>query len=682
MRLKLSLPKVIPTPTEMPDKRGKLWVTLIASIALFAHFFIGDIIIGIFACSLLFIKIRIIQTNKNNPPKWVMLLLLGSCIVLVLIQYGGWSGYKAGISFLATLLALKLLESKDLRDYFVACLLMYFLAAGSFLFSTSPLAIIAVIIFSIGITSAMFILASPNAFTPQDSIKHAWWMMLKAIPLAILLFFFFPRIQVDFGFLPGQDEAQSQGIDNELSINDFANRSFSDELAFRVEFEGDKPNTIDLYWRNKTMVKEENFRWKTDEIAALQPKITANIKKAKSDTFKYKILQQASKDKYLTTLDYANYVEQGKLLSDFSALKNPNIKGTFSYQAHSSTVAIQNTESLANRQRYLKTTSKISDRTLELLTSWQQRTTNKQQLVNMVLNYFQQQPFYYSLLPPNLGNDPVDEFLFETRTGYCEHYASVFTLLMRWLDIPARIVVGFQGGEWNEQGNYYAVRYSNAHAWSEVWLTGKGWVRIDPTAMISPERIQFGMNALRALWDENQLRENITGRALSDLLEPKGIDQVLQNLKQTFGNISYQWNKWVVNYNLKAQKNLLRSLGLNTKHYLRDLVIIMLLSTGLLIAFYFWRLLPKQKKIDETEKLYKQFCSILAEQNFNKGVSEGAYSFAKRAAVHFPQSATDIQRITQYYIKQRYGKSPQDIDTYKQLIKEFKRNKHHLNQQT
>lgn len=680
MRLKFSLPKVTPAPSQPPSKTAKLWVITIACTALAAHFLVADIIVGLFATCVLFIKTRIVQLNKKNPPRWAMLLLLGSCIMLVIIQYGGWSGYRSGISFLVALLALKLLESANLRDYFVACLLMYFLAAGSFLFSTSPFAIIVVILFCIGITSAMFILTSPNAFENKEAIKQAGWMMVKAIPLAALLFFFFPRIQADFGFLPGQDETQSDGIGNELSAGDFSNRSFSNELAFRVEFDGEKPDTANLYWRNKTMVAENNFRWQVDKETQNTQRTISDDNSSDLAVFRYQILQEASKDKYLSVLDYVGHAEQGKLLADFSVLKNSKIEGAFSYNAWSSNPAIQNTKKLENRAYYLQSNTKPSKRINNLINSWRQQTSNKQQLVDLVLNYFNQQPFKYSLLPPALGrSNQVDEFLFETKTGYCEHYASVFTLLMRWMDIPSRIVVGFQGGEWNDKGNYYVIRYSDAHAWSEVWLEGKGWVRADPTAMIAPERIEFGMEALFALWDDNQLQTNITGRALSDLLQPKGVNKSIQSLQQTLANISYQWNKWIVNYNLETQKALLQSIGLNTKYYLRNLILIMLISCSLLIAFYFWRLMPKQKALDETEKLYQQFCTILAEKGLNKNTSEGAYSFAKRAAQHFPQSAADIQRITQYYINQRYEKYPKAIDDYKQLVNEFARNKHQLN---
>jgi len=228
---------------------------------------------------------------------------------------------------------------------------------------------------------------------------------------------------------------------------------------------------------------------------------------------------------------------------------------------------------------------------------------------------------------------------------------------MRWSGIPARVVVGYQGGTLNKSGNYMEVRYSDAHAWSEVWLNGQ-WQRVDPTAAISPDRIEFGMDALTELWDGIGFN-NTTGRALSDILNPTGSARFFRQVKDSWSNLSYQWNKWVVNYDQDKQESLLKRLGLDHKNSLFTLIIIILIGVSGFMLFYFWQLIPKKIPLE---------------------AGDTPEDFRLKACKKFPNSENEINKIIELYQSLRYGNPKNDktkkMQQFKQLVKQFKLNPH------
>jgi len=315
---------------------------------------------------------------------------------------------------------------------------------------------------------------------------------------------------------------------------------------------------------------------------------------------------------------------------------------------------------------------------LALLAKFREQAQSERELVQLVFDYFAQDPFSYSLLPPGLNEfDPIDDFIFNTRTGYCEHYASAFTIMMRWLRIPSRVVAGYQGGKVIRSGNnaFLEVRYADAHAWSEVWLDDR-WHRVDPTAAISPERIEFGMDALMELWESGELGGNDISYALSNYLNPTGMSRVLNQLQNTWSNFSYQWNKWIVNYDFKAQQELLSQLGFENKNSIVTLVTLMFGGAGFLLIFYFWRLIPRSIKRSEAQANYLKFVAKFKKYGVEKHIAESPSEFAARAQKKFPQQSNDINNITRQYHRIRYGRSSternQQITDFKDAVKAFK----------
>ena len=361
---------------------------------------------------------------------------------------------------------------------------------------------------------------------------------------------------------------------------------------------------------------------------------------------------------------------RGRIKADFS-IWHETQTGSFSYQG-GSTVGSRIAETLPlNTQKILQTTSLPSARTQALLAQWKQQTSDPIKLAQTVLDHFTNNEFYYSLYPSGLGDNPIDEFLFNSKTGYCEHYASVFTTLMRWLGIPARVVVGYQGGLANQSGQYLEIRYSDAHAWSEI-LVDQTWVRVDPTAAISPERIEFGMDAFMSLWDSAGLSGLSGGTALSNYLNPTGMNRYYRLLRDNWNNLGYQWKKWVIDYDANTQEELLAKLGLEGKQRYGTLVLIMFVSIGVILLFYFWRMLPRRIKRDEAQRYYLKFVDRFKRADVIKNSADTPNEFAEKAITKFPQHQEQIFELTNAYVQLRYGKSSFDLNKFKQLVKQFR----------
>ncbi|NND81633.1 MAG: DUF3488 domain-containing transglutaminase family protein [Gammaproteobacteria bacterium] len=665
-------PMPTPPPPHKLSRAILLQIAALVLIAMLTHFLIALPSVAAYALFICVFKIILILLGKQTPHKLVMLLLTLFSFALVLVVYGGWNGQRAGISFIALLTSLKFLESRALRDYYLVCLLLYFLAACSFLFSASIFNIMMVVLFTLGVTIAMVRITNPNPTPLKLGLFGASGIVAKAIPLAVILFLFFPRIQGSFGFLPSQESSDGFELSNSLVAGDFASAAFNTSPAFRVKFEGPPPANRNLYWRAKVMPYESRFNWRVAPPGLRDMQTSRRMHQQAKLTrgrYRYEILHEQTSDIFLPFLDYVVGYSEGQVLADYSVFIRQAKNSDFSYQGASS--LRPNLPSAApDMELLLRTTLQPTARTQSLLNEWRRTAPTARQRVQLVLNHFRQNDFRYTLQPPGLGARPLDEFMFETRAGYCEHYASAFTILMRWLDVPARIVTGYQGGELNSVGDYIQVKYSDAHAWSEVLIDDR-WVRVDPTAAVSPDRIEVGMDAMLALWDGSEFTSD-RGRALADFLNPGGLKRMYRSLGQSWDNLGYQWNKWIVNYNHETQKRLLENLGLDSHNSVYTLVGILFAGSGLLILLYFWQLVPKPTELSDAQKTYLKFIQRFKRFDLTKQRADTPNQFADRAMKMFPQQQTEIERITREYVDLRYAKSRGSLSTFKQLVKQFK----------
>jgi len=679
------LSKLPPMPSQPPTHQAHrstlLQLSLLIGIAVALHFSIANTLIAGFAFIIFALKTVIVFKNLSSPPKLILMILTIASLGMVIYVYGGWSGQRAGISFLILLVALKFLESESLRDYYVVCLLLYFLSASSFLFDSSILNISLVVAYTIATTSILLQISNPAKLPLKSTLGMSASMVAKALPLAILLFFFFPRIQGSFGFLPSSDAGSSAtSLSDSLVAGELASSAFNNELAFRVEFEnGVTPSQEQLYWRVKTMPIESRFQWQVIKPSAHD--FVRSLKKQDDPVtvkgeWEYTILHEQSTDRYLPYLDYLKNSERGIPLRDYSVYMPRLALDAFSYAGNSSADSFAEFAQPVDRQAFLQVSSRPNAKMQLLLNTWREGASSDAEMVNTVYDYFKSQPFEYTLTPRALDDlDPFNDFMFESQSGYCEHYASAFTIIMRSLGIPSRVVVGYQGGSRVNNGQFLEVRYSDAHAWSEVWVDGQ-WRRVDPTATISPERINLGMNALMELWDSGLLGSNDTGLALENLLNPTGASKWFKKIGDSWKTASYQWNKWIVNYDFNAQRQLLAKLGVDHHNSVTTLVSIMFLGAITLLLFYFWQLVPQAVKRDPLQVHYLKFIRKFKPHKVYKNPSETPKEFAQRLSSMFPSDADNIEQITNQYYQLRYsvtgGDSENDIKQFKNLIKRFK----------
>ena len=679
--LKAKLPPM-PTrpPTHEPNRVAIIQLAILIGFATLLHFKIADVKVASFALLIFLLKVIIITRKLAPPPKLILIILTILSLGLIIYVYNGWNGQKAGISFLVLLGTLKFLESNNLRDYYISTLLLYFLAASAFLFDSSILSITIVILYTIGLTSILLQLTNPSTPSIKGSTSSSLIIIVKALPLAVLLFFFFPRVQGNFGFLPSQDSQNTSGLSDALVAGEMAASAFNNQLAFRVQFEnGEIPPRSELYWRVKTMTTERNFLWEV-----VKPR---NINSATHQTFQknsdiqeglwfYEILHEQSKDNFLPYLDYVRGYDKGKVTSDYSVLLTRQEQNSFSYRGSSSTVPSLNSDEKIDRIRFLQTESRPNAKVQALLEQWRSSNSSNQELANTVFKYLLDNPFKYSLAPPVLDEaDPLGDFLLNTQSGYCEHYASAYTILMRWLRVPARVVVGYQGGTPVNNNQFLEVRYSDAHAWSEVWFNNR-WNRIDPTSAISPDRIEFGMEALMELWGGDFFNDSDSAQALSNYLNPTGSALYLKKLRDSWKSAGYHWNKWVVNYDFDTQKELLTRLGLKHKNSVLMLVLIMIGGALVLMIFYFWQLIPKTIKRTELQRYYLSFTKKFNNVGLQKRASETPLEFSHRAIELAPHLKNNIEKITQDYYQLRYAKTTNEhedkLNNFKKQIKQFK----------
>ena len=675
---KLSI-KLPPRPTSPPlhevDRTTLLSLGGVVLIAVIAHFSIAKPVVAVAALLVFLIKFAIIFFQRPAPARWLISILTVFSLLLILLIYGGWNGQTAGISFLVLLLALKFLESRNLRDYYVVCIILYFLAAAQFLFNSSIASIVFILVYTASIAALQLKITSPTRLPLSFAFKKSGALILKAIPLAVLLFFFFPRIQTDFGFLPSQQES-NQKLTDELRSGDLASSAFDNSLAFRVTFKDAIPPHQQRYWRVKVMTQEDNFKWKI--IDQTEPEIeSANLKIAQANLLEgaiaYEILHEPTTDKFIPYLDYVVNYDLGEVNDDYSISMANTLNGSFSYSGGSSFSPKLALSTQINAQKLLATSSVPSKRMQTLLDNWRSKSNSPKQLLETVYAYFQNNEFSYSLKPPRLNqNRPLEDFLFSKKIGYCEHYASAFSTIMRWLDIPARVVIGFQGGYQNIAGDFLEVRYSDAHAWSEVFIDGQ-WTRVDATASVSPERIDIGMDALIAQWDGAQLSSNLTGRALANALQLDGYQRTWQVMSDNFKNVSYQWNKWIVNYDFDTQRELLNRLGVEHKNTLNTLIIILLGGSSLILILYFLPLRASKTNLLLEQKLYLAFVERFTKLGIEKAPSDTPNDFAAKVVARRPDIKDQVNTITQLYNQLRYEKESDStvLNAFKQQLKAF-----------
>jgi transglutaminase-like putative cysteine protease len=614
-------------------------------------------------------------SNKPLPPRWLLLAIVAGSVGGILISFHTLFGREAGVTLLILLAALKLLEVRSARDATIVIYLACFVIITEFFYSQSIFtALFMFVTLLVVVTTWVHLQSGTLALRPR--LRIAGILLLQAIPLTLILFILFPRIQGPLWGLP-QDAYASSGLDDKMSPGSVGHLALSDAVAFRVMFNGQPPQRGQMYWRGPVLLNFDGHIWTQGQkdSAHIRPKLD-NL----ALPIDYTVTLEPHNKTWLFTLEMPTQISvPAGMTYDFQVQQNSPVTSRLRYTAHSQLGYRANAEEDPRQLlRALTIPHNLNPRAQQLAASWRTNNVNSagntsspfltsprreegqspsppgevlvddEAVVRTALAYYSREGFQYTLSPPPLGTHEIDDFLFGTRKGFCEHYASSFVFLMRAAGVPARVVTGYQGGEYNTLGKYYIVRQSDAHAWAEVWLRGRGWVRIDPTAAIAPARVELGMAAALPESDSATL----------PLLERTQLPWLI-NFRFNLDALTNQWNQWVLGYNPERQFALLTRMGMEEITW-QNMVFTMLGGIALLVGLFTLLMLRQLtvRNTDEAQRLYLKFCSILAKKGIVRDIHEGPQDFAARAAQRKPQLAPAIADITAHYVALRYGNQP------------------------
>jgi len=571
--------------------------------------------------------------------------LLSSVITLLLSIFiykysNGFSGISAGSHLLVIMTFCKLVESKTHRENMLLVILSFFIMSTNFLFSQSiPTAIYMFVCLFVAIFTLITINQKTTTVSFNLKIKTSAKMIAYAIPVMIILFIFFPRISGPLWSTKSDTTQAKTGLSDSMEPGQISNLIYSNDLVFRASFKQTLPANNQLYWRAITLWNFNGKKWEANNNNETDAKITVY-----ETSYEYQVTLEPSQKKWLFLLDMPyKIIEDYNINPDFTARLNKPAQSLLQYNAVSTSDYVMQYSLNSENQNTALALPNLNPKTRQLANSWKQSSTNTEDIVNKALAHFAKQEFYYTLSPPGLSReDSVDQFLFETRRGFCEHYASAFAVLMRSAGIPTRIVLGYLGGNFNPYNQSLSIDQSMAHAWTEVWINNKGWVRVDPTASIAPERVEKDLAT--ALKDQ----ANIPLHLQLDLA-------FLQKLNQILDAIDNKWNQWVLNYNENKQRAFLKFLTGSTFN-LRELsqlfiqiLIALLISSGLI---YFYSSLRKRN--DPITSSYLLFCQKLARAGYKKQTHEGPQDFKKRLNDVFPSQRGEINTILDLYTELKF----------------------------
>lgn len=583
------------------------------------------------------------------PGRIPLLVITIASLLGILIEFHTLFGREVGIALLALLASLKLMEIRNRRDAIALIYLCCFSIIVNFLYSQSLATGLYLIATLLVITASWVHLNMPgSAF--RDRFKVASTLLLQALPLTLILFLLFPRIQGPLWGLPQDAYSSRSGLDDRMSPGSMAHLILSDDVAFRVRYKGRIPRRDQMYWRGPVLWDFDGREWTRGRASDV---VAPRLSDA-SDPVEYEVTLEPNNKNWLFALDMPDGITMpARLTYDFQAISSRPIHERIIYDARSVLSYRANLqESDAELKRALRLPTGIGPKAVALAAKWRSQGISDEQLIGRALAYFHDQDFRYTLDPRPAGS--VDDFLFSTREGYCEHYASGFVFLMRAAGIPARVVTGYQGGEYNPAGRYYIVRQSDAHAWAEVWLKGAGWRRMDPTAAISPERVARGLSTL-----ETPALPVADGAAW------------MHSLRMNWDALSYRWNQWVLGYNSENQFAYLSRIGLTSA---TRQIAYLTAAMGFIVCLFALYMLRDLflKKTDRAQKAWLKACKKLERAGLPRLQHEGPLDYATRIAMTRPDLATGFREIAELYIRLRYSGSKEGEEKLKRLASAFR----------
>jgi transglutaminase-like putative cysteine protease len=627
--------------TTLPrDKADTLLLLGAALLVLAPHFRHLPAWISVLCCATLLWRAALTWLGRRLPPVWLLLGVALAAMAGVYLTFRTLLGRDAGVAMLVLLLAFKLLEMHARRDLFVVTFLALFVLLTQFLYAQSIGAALWAAAALLVLLTAQLSFQYTGVLPPlRQRLQTAARLCALAAPLALLLFIAFPRIQGPLWGLPGDAAGGKTGLSDTMAPGTLSTLAQSDEIAFRARFDGAVPAQPQLYWRSIVLGDYDGRTWtRVPRKRGLQRlEVTIALRGA---PLRYATTLEPSNTRWLPLLELSAPTLHiaGQRLRDTDELETftaEPLTQRVRYEAAAHLdFRLQAGEQPARMARWLELPAGYNPRTLAWARQLAAAGGDARELSDAVLAHFRRDAYRYTLEPPLAGRDAVDEFLFDSRAGFCEHYAGAYVVLMRAMGVPARVVTGYQGGELNPLDGYLVVRQSDAHAWAEYWTEVAGWQRVDPTAAVAPERITrnlaqalprpaaFGLGVLAGMGDS--------------------APAWLNAWRHGYAALNNSWNQWVLDYNPDRQQSFLAELG--TAFGNGRAMLAAALLAAVLVALR-WRRAQVQRT--PLERLYAAFCRQQARHGYARQPAEGPQGYAARLRT-MPASAEKHAAMEQF----------------------------------
>jgi transglutaminase-like putative cysteine protease len=594
------------------------------------------------------IRLALAWRGDGAPKRWVLLSIAVPTIALMFLRFHTFNGLPAGTALLAMMMGLKLLEAATRRDIYIITLSIYFLCIAALLDSES-FWLLGYLIGVCWLTSAVLLRLTTGQPAPEwrRSLRYGARLLAQALPLTLVFWLLFPRLGGPLWALPVDSDTAESGLGETMSPGDITQLAQSDEIAFRVHFLTAPPPSEELYWRGPVFNDFNGRTWKGSlPIPQKEPQLLLQ-----GPAYRYIVSLEPHQHAWVFTLDWlqesnlprALLTADHTLVTPFAVSRPVDVTAT-SYPHANFLDPLP--ERLRRRELYLP--QDANPRTRQLSLNLRAGHPNDMEFVGAVLQMFAQQPYYYTLTPPKLSDDSVDQFLFDTKRGFCGHYASAFAVLMRAAGIPARVVTGYQGGTFNRFSDYWILRQSNAHAWDEIWIDGRGWIRVDPTASIAPQRV------------ERDVSDSVSADTAT-ISHWRGHARWLADARLRFDALRELWRERVLTFNQDSQERLLEMLHIPDPDGEK---LVMVLAAALAGVFV-WLTWQVRRELDPHSpdlavRSYARLCAKLAAVGIPRRTHEGAESYAARVALARPDLAAQVGALCRYYSNLRFA-PPADL---------------------
>ncbi len=641
------------------SRHGSLWLLLAFAVSAAPLLRFLPLWLGAAGAVAIYWRIQILRARVGAPGRAVKLGLVVLCVAGLLVSFGRLDGLEPMVSLLISAYALKLLEMRNRRDALMTVYLGYFTAIVQCLFDQGMLTALLVALALVVVTAG---LAGINMRDQRRAVarplKTALLLVAQALPLMLVLFVVMPRLEPLWS-VPSPSGGAVTGMSDTMAPGDVTRLGRSAQIAFRAQFDGPMPPRHQLYWRGVVLSNFDGRTWSQGGEWGLPLPMSpgqADLQfSGEEQSYRYGVVMERTGNRWLYGLDVPQPLSPGVGLSrDYTLGQRAPVNSRTGYQVRSWPNLAMDGGGLEHWQWLLNTRlpEQGNPRTREVVRQWLSETAEPVELLDRLLALFNES-FVYTLQPPPLGRHTVDDFLWSTRAGFCEHFASAFVFFARAAGIPARVVGGYQGGE-AHPGGYLIVRQYDAHAWAEVWLENRGWVRVDPTAAVAPERIERSL--LDLFGGEGMLFAD-SPLSLVRFREVAWINWARLHLDQ----FEYAWSRWVIGYD-DIQWGLLQHLlgGAEPLRIALFLVLGGLLALAPVLAVSLWP--GRRLRRNPLDRQFVAFGNTMARLGLPRQPGEAAGDYARRCALRHPDLAPRIQTIAAAYQRGRYaGDSSQAV---------------------